>query len=242
MCWPTVALVHFATPGLAFDQPSTADLFLVSDDLSSKHSTLGVYLPNSITLNMAQLFIIAILVQINTSPTPKQSQSSIDRTQATIILELLQRLLLSPTNNRTKKGQELDTLRVTTKLTLRELANLSHILGYNGRAVTSHEDCLRMLSSEGLTGLGCPGLQNDWCALRAWLGEMRSWYVKVLAVVVDLADARGLSVDSAFAITNDCILAPGGLPEFVCYLDVFFCYGVAVIVLVFGSAGYWVTS
>lgn len=76
MCWPTVALVHFATSGVAFDQPSTAELnnnqYVFSKDCFN-------ILPNGIALHMPQLFVIAISIQIYPSPAPKERQSPIDR-------------------------------------------------------------------------------------------------------------------------------------------------------------------
>lgn len=73
-----------------------------------------------------------------------------------------------------------------------------------------------------------------------WSGD-----VEVFAFMVDLADATWVGVDSSFAVADDCVLAPGGFPEFVGYFDVFFSDGIAVVVLVickFGSGAVQVSG
>jgi hypothetical protein len=116
------------------------------------------HIPDGIALDMSQLLIIPILVQINTSPATEEGQSPVNRSETAIVLELLKSLFLSTTQDRTQQCQELDTLRITSKLTLGELANLSDVLGYNGRAVACNEDGLGMLCRKGLSGLGCSRL------------------------------------------------------------------------------------
>lgn len=116
------------------------------------------HIPDGIALDMSQLLIIPILVQINTSPATEEGQSPVNRSKTAIVLELLKSLFLSTTQDRTQQRQELDTLRITSKLTLGELANLSDVLGYNRRAVARDEDGLGMLCRKGLSGLGCSRL------------------------------------------------------------------------------------
>lgn len=158
---------------------------------------------------MSQLLIITILVQVNSSPTTEQRQSTINRAKLSIRIELLLSLFLSPTENGTQQCQELNALRITTKFTLRKLTDFSNVLGYNGRTVPRDEDGLGMLCGKRLSSLGCSGLQNHGRALWTGLGEMGSWHVEVLALVVDLTDACGIRVNATLAIENDCILPPG---------------------------------
>lgn len=74
-------------------------------------------------------------------------------------------------------------------------------------------------------------MEDDWCALWTGLAEVRPGHVEVFADVVDLTHAGWVGVDAALAVEGYGILAPGGLPEFVGYFDVFFGEEVAVVVL-----------
>ena len=67
-----------------------------------------------------------------------------------------------------------------------------------------------------------------------WAGDF-----KVFAVVVDFADSGWICVDSTFAIEDYSVTAPGGFPEFVGYLDVFFRYSIAVVVLCLLASIFW---
>lgn len=158
---------------------------------------------------MPQLFIIPVLVQINTGPASEKRQSTINRPKAAVVLELLKGLLLSTPKNRTKQREELDTLRVTAILGLRKLPNLSNILSDHGRTVPCHEDGFSVLGCKGLASLGCPSLHDHRCALRTGLTKVRTWHVEVLSLMVDLSHACWICVDSALAIENHCVLPPG---------------------------------
>jgi hypothetical protein len=149
---------------------------------------------------MSQLFIIPISIQINPRPPTKQSKRPINRPQATIILKLLHGLLLRLAQNRTKQRKELDTLRITSEFTFRQLPNLFHVLRYHRRTVARNEDCFRVLCCECLACFRGSCLQNDGRALWTWLAEMRSRDVEVFAYMVDLSDARWVGVDPALAI------------------------------------------
>lgn len=150
---------------------------------------LHEHIPDSVAFDMSQLLVISILVQINSRPTAEERQSTINRPKAAIMLELLKSLFLGATQNGTQERQELDTLRITTKLTLGELANLSDVLGYHGGTVACDKDGLGMLCCKSLSGLGCSRLQDYGRALRTRLGKMRSRYIEVLALMVNLSDA-----------------------------------------------------
>ena len=54
---------------------------------------------------------------------------------------------------------------------------------------------------------------------------------KVFPVVVDLPDARWLGVDASLSIEDNGVRAPGRLPEFVGYLDIFLRYSISVVVV-----------
>lgn len=92
------------------------------------------------------------------------------------------------------------------------------------------EDCFGVLRGEGLPSLGCTGLHDERCPLRARLADVRTGHSVVFALVVDLPHARGLRVDTSFGIPDDGVVSPGRLPELVCYLDVFLGDCIAVIV------------
>lgn len=115
-------------------------------------------IPDSIAFHIPQLLVIAVCVQVDTSPTTKERKSTIYRAQAPEIPELLLRLLFRAAQDRAQKGQKLDALRITTKLRLSQIPNLSNVLSHDDRAVSANEDRLGMLRREGLPGLGGTGL------------------------------------------------------------------------------------
>ena len=189
-------------------------------------------IPDSIAFHTTQLLVISICVQVDTSPTTEKRQSAIYRAQATVVPELLLRLLFRAAQDRTQKGQELDALRITTELRLSQVPDLSNVLRHDHRAMSTDEDRLCVLCREGLPGLGSTGLQDERGALGTRLAEVRTGDFEVFALVVDFTDPVWFGVDAALAVQDDGIGAPGGFPEFVGYLDVFLCDGVAVVVLV----------
>lgn len=144
--------------------------------------------------------IISICVQVDTSPTTKERKSTIYRAQTPEVPELLLRLLFRATQDRTQKGQELDTLRITTKLRLGQIPNLSNILRHDHRAVSADEDRLGVLCREGLPGFRGTGLQDERGALGTWLAEVRTGDFEVFALVVDFTDAVWFGVDAALAV------------------------------------------
>lgn len=188
-------------------------------------------IPYGVTLDTPKFLIIAILVEINTSPATKQRQSTIYRAQTTEVPKLLLGLLLCPTKHGTQQRQELDTLRIPTKLALSHLADLSDVLRHDDGTVAADEDGLRVLRGEGLAGLGGSGLQDDGGALGTGLAEVRAGNVEVFADMIDFADAGGFGVDVALAVEDDGVGAPGGFPKFVGDFDVFLGDSVAVVVL-----------
>lgn len=98
---------------------------------------------------MSQLLILSILIQINPRPSTKQRKRTINRSQTAEILKLLDSLLLRLTEDRTKKRKELDTMRITSILTLCKLPDLPDVLRYYSGTVTRHKDSFRMLRGEG---------------------------------------------------------------------------------------------
>lgn len=166
-------------------------------------------IPDSIAFHIPQLLIISICVQIYTSPTTEKRKRTIYRAQATVVPELLLRLLFRATQNRAQKGQELDALWITTELRLSQVPNLSNVLRHDYRAMSTDEDRLCVLCREGLPGLGGTSLQDERGALGTWLAEVRAGDFEVFALVVDLADAVWFGVDAALTVQDDGVGAPG---------------------------------
>jgi hypothetical protein len=75
-------------------------------------------------------------------------------------------------------------------------------------------------------------LKDDRCSLRAGLAQMWTGDGEVFALVVDFPDTARIGVDSAFAIEDNSIVAPGRLPEFVGYSHVFFRNCISVVMLI----------
>lgn len=140
-------------------------------------------------------------------------------------------LVLRTADDRTQQRQELDALRIASVLRLGHVADLSDVLGHHDGAVAADEDRLGVLRRERLAGLGCARLQDQRRALPARLADVWAGHFEVLALVVDLADARGLGVYAALAVEHHGVGPPGGFPEFVGDFDVFLGDGVAVVVL-----------
>lgn len=75
--------------------------------------------------------------------------------------------------------------------------------------------------------------------MRGWRGDGWSGDLEEAAGVVDFSDESGVGVDARGSVEADCVVAPGGLEELVHYFYVFFCLGVAVVVLDWVSGVIW---
>lgn len=158
---------------------------------------------------MAQFLIVTILIQVDTRPPTKESKGTIYRPQTPIILELLHRLFLCLPQDRTEKGQKLDTLRVTTELLARQFADLGDILCHDAGTVSSNKDCLCVLCRKVLSGFRGAGLQDHWGALGAWLADVWAGNAEVFADVVYFADSGWVGIYPAISVEDDGIGAPG---------------------------------
>lgn len=65
---------------------------------------------------------------------------------------------------------------------------------------------------------------------------MWTWHVEVFPFVVDFSDERWVGIDSGFAIEFDAVGAPGGVPEFVDNVHVFFADCIAFVMFGLGAS------
>jgi len=185
---------------------------------------------DGVALDLAELLVIAILVEIDTGPASKESKGAFDAAVLGVVLELLGGGLGGLSQDGGHEGEELDVLGVAAVNVTGHVADFLDRLGDGLGREAGDEDALGVLGGELLAALGGAGLQEDGGALGRGLADMGAGHLVILALVVDLADAAGLGVDTALGIEHDGIVAPRRVPQLVHDLQVLLGHGVALIV------------